>query len=208
MDAVILCAGKGERLRPLTENRPKPMIPVAGKPILEHIIEKVEDLVDNIYLVVKYKKEVIIEHFKNHPKIKFLEQGEIDGTGHAVLTAKDYVDEDFLVLNGDMPLVRQESLKRFFTLEADAIISTFLLDNPSGYGRVITEKNEVKKIVEEKDTNKEEKEIKRVNAGVYLFKKEFLELFLPMLDNNNKSKEYYITDLIERLSLPEKKFYF
>ena len=102
MDAIILCAGKGERLRPLTENRPKPMIPIAGKPILQHIIEKVEDLVDNIYLIVKYKKEVIIDYFKDYPKVKFLEQGEIDGTGEAVLTAKDYVDDEFLVINGDI----------------------------------------------------------------------------------------------------------
>lgn len=71
MDAIILCAGKGERLRPLTENRPKPMIPIAGKPILQHIIEKVEDLVDNIYLIVKYKKKRLLIILKTIQKSNF-----------------------------------------------------------------------------------------------------------------------------------------
>ena len=102
MDAVVLCAGKGTRLLPLTENRPKPMIPIGGKAILEHIIDKIHPFVDKIYLIVKYKKDIIIEHFKNNPKVEFITQGEIDGTGYALLEAKDMVKNNFLVINGDI----------------------------------------------------------------------------------------------------------
>ena len=133
MDAVILCAGKGTRLMPLTENRPKPMIPIAGKPILEHIIGKIEDFVDNIYLIVKYKKEIIINHFKNHPKITFIEQKEIDGTGYAVLMAKNHINDDFLVINGDV--IFDDDLKDIMHYKNAMALTE--VDNPENFGVVV-----------------------------------------------------------------------
>lgn len=169
MDAIILCAGKGERLRPLTENRPKPMIPIAGKPILQHIIEKVEDLVDNIYLIVKYKKEKIVDYFKNHPKIKFLEQGEIDGTGQAVLTAKDYVDDEFLVINGD--IIFEDDLEEF--LKYKYAVAVKEVKNPENFGVVVLDdENNIIELQEKPENPKSN----LINAGIYKFDKKIFEL--------------------------------
>ncbi|WP_048055486.1 bifunctional UDP-N-acetylglucosamine diphosphorylase/glucosamine-1-phosphate N-acetyltransferase GlmU [Methanotorris igneus] len=190
MDAVILCAGKGERLRPLTENRPKPMIPVAGKPILEHIIEKVENLVDNIYLVVKYKKEVIIEHFKNRPKIKFLEQGEIDGTGQAVLTAKDYVDGDFLVLNGD--IIFEDDLEKF--LKCKNAMALTEVKNPENFGVVVLDKDNNIIELQEKPENPKSN---LINAGIYKFEDEIFEI-LEDIEPSERG-EVELTDAIKEL---------
>jgi bifunctional UDP-N-acetylglucosamine pyrophosphorylase/glucosamine-1-phosphate N-acetyltransferase len=195
MDAVILCAGKGERLRPLTENRPKPMIPVAGKPILEHIIEKVEDLVDNIYLVVKYKKEVIIEHFKNHPKIKFLEQGEIDGTGHAVLTAKDYVDEDFLVLNGD--IIFEDNLGEL--LKYKNAIALKDVKNPENFGVVVLDNENNVIELQEKPKNPKSN---LINAGIYKFENEVFEILKDI--KVSERGEVELTDAIKELTKEKK----
>jgi bifunctional UDP-N-acetylglucosamine pyrophosphorylase/glucosamine-1-phosphate N-acetyltransferase len=96
-----------------------------------------------------------------------------------------------------MPLVTASSIEPFLAQNATAVLSTFVLKDPSGYGRVITQGSEVKKVVEEKDATLTEKMVTRVNAGVYLFDKQFLEKFLPKLSNNNAQKEYYITELVE-----------
>jgi bifunctional UDP-N-acetylglucosamine pyrophosphorylase/glucosamine-1-phosphate N-acetyltransferase len=101
-----------------------------------------------------------------------------------------------LVLNGDMPLIDTKSLEEFLKFEEPIILSCFDLENPTGYGRVIIENKKVKYIVEQKDATPVELLCKTVNAGVYMFKKELLNKYVPMLSNDNKQKEYYITDLI------------
>ncbi|MEO2116865.1 MAG: bifunctional UDP-N-acetylglucosamine diphosphorylase/glucosamine-1-phosphate N-acetyltransferase GlmU, partial [Methanocaldococcus sp.] len=195
MDAIILCAGKGERLRPLTENRPKPMIPVAGKPILQHIIEKVEGLVDNIYLIVKYKKEKIIDYFKNHPKVKFLEQGEIDGTGEAVLTAKDYVDDEFLVINGD--IIFEDDLEEF--LKCRYAIAVKEVKNPENFGVVVLDDESNIIEIQEKPKNPKSN---LINAGIYKFDKEIFELIEKTEISERGERE--ITDAIKQLIKEEK----
>ncbi|EHP86140.1 bifunctional UDP-N-acetylglucosamine diphosphorylase/glucosamine-1-phosphate N-acetyltransferase GlmU [Methanotorris formicicus] len=195
MDAIILCAGKGERLRPLTENRPKPMIPIAGKPILENIIEKVEDLVDNIYLVVKYKKEVIIEYFKNHPKVKFLEQGEIDGTGYAVLTAKDYVEEDFLVLNGD--IIFEDDLEKFLKYKNAMALKE--VKNPENFGVVVLDDENNVIELQEKPKNPKSN---LINAGIYKFENEVFEILKDIKPSERGEVE--LTDAIKELTREKK----
>ncbi|CAB3287727.1 UDP-N-acetylglucosamine pyrophosphorylase / Glucosamine-1-phosphate N-acetyltransferase [Methanocaldococcus lauensis] len=195
MDAVILCAGKGERLKPLTENRPKPMIPIAGKPILQHIIEKVEDLVDNIYIVVKYKKEKIIDYFKDYPKVKFLEQGEIDGTGQAVLTTKDYVDNEFLVINGD--IIFEDDLRGF--LKYKYAIAVKETKNPENFGVVVLD--EENNIVEIQEKPKNPKS-NLINAGIYKFDRKIFDLIEKTKISKRGERE--ITDAIKQLIKEEK----
>ncbi|XRO75137.1 bifunctional UDP-N-acetylglucosamine diphosphorylase/glucosamine-1-phosphate N-acetyltransferase GlmU [Methanocaldococcus sp. 28A] len=190
MDAIILCAGKGERLRPLTENRPKPMIPIAGKPILQHIIEKVEDLVDNIYIVVKYKKEKIIDYFKDNPNIKFLEQGEIDGTGEAVLTAKDFVSDEFLVINGD--IIFEDDLRRF--LKYKYAIAVKETKNPENFGVVVLD--DENNIIELQEKPKNPKS-NLINAGIYKFDKKIFDLIEKTEISEREERE--ITDAIKQI---------
>ena len=195
MDAVILCAGKGERLRPLTDNRPKPMIPIAGKPILQHIIEKVENLVDNIYLIVKYKKEVIIDYFKDYPKVKFLEQGEIDGTGEAVLTARDYVDDEFLVINGD--IIFEDNLDEF--LKYKYAIAVKEVSNPKNFGVVVLdEDNNITELQEKPEHPKSN----LINAGIYKFDRKIFELIEKTAISERGERE--LTDAIKLLIKEEK----
>ncbi|AEH06829.1 bifunctional sugar-1-phosphate nucleotidylyltransferase/acetyltransferase [Methanothermococcus okinawensis] len=190
MDAVILCAGKGTRLMPLTENRPKPMIPIAGKPILEHIINKIEGFVDNIYLIVKYKKEIIINHFKNHPKITFIEQKEIDGTGYAVLMAKEYIKDDFLVINGD--IVFDDDLKNIVDYKNAMALTE--VSNPENFGVVVLD--DENNIIELQEKPKNPKS-NLINAGIYKFEKNIFDI----LENLKPSKrgEVELTDAISEL---------
>jgi len=190
MDAVILCAGKGTRLMPLTENRPKPMIPIAGKPILEHIISKIEDFVDNIYLIVKYKKEIIINHFKNHPKITFIEQKEIDGTGYAVLMAKNYINDDFLVINGD--IIFDDDLKDIINYK-NAIALTEV-DNPENFGVVVLD--DENNIIELQEKPKNPKS-NLINAGIYKFEKDIFDILENLKPSDRGEVE--LTDAIKEL---------
>ena len=115
MKAVILAAGEGKRLRPFTETMPKVMLPVANKPILEYIVDAVKNCgIDEIIIVVGYKKEVIMEYFKNYKdcKITYVTQENHLGTAHALLQAKHKLDDTFIVLSGDN-IIDQESIEQF-----------------------------------------------------------------------------------------------
>jgi bifunctional UDP-N-acetylglucosamine pyrophosphorylase/glucosamine-1-phosphate N-acetyltransferase len=175
---------------PLTENRPKPMIPIAGKPILEHIISKIEDFVDNIYLIVKYKKEIIINHFKNHPKITFIEQKEIDGTGYAVLMAKNYINDDFLVINGD--IIFDDDLKDIINYK-NAIALTEV-DNPENFGVVVLD--DENNIIELQEKPKNPKS-NLINAGIYKFEKDIFDILENLKPSDRGEVE--LTDAIKEL---------
>ncbi|GBF36467.1 bifunctional sugar-1-phosphate nucleotidylyltransferase/acetyltransferase [Methanofervidicoccus abyssi] len=190
MDAVILCAGKGTRLLPLTENRPKPMLPVGGKPILEYIIEKVENLVDNIYLVVKYKKDVIIDYFRDHPKVKFVEQGDIDGTGYALLSARNFLGDEFLVINGD--IVFEDRLKEILLHEnAMGLVE---VENPKEFGVVVLDRESNIVEIEEKPENPKSN---LINGGIYKFQSDILDI-LEDLEPSERG-EVELTDAIKEL---------
>ena len=190
MDAVILCAGKGTRLMPLTENRPKPMIPIAGKPILEHIINKIENFVDNIYLIVKYKKEIIINHFKNHPKITFIEQKEIDGTGYAVLMAKNHINDDFLVINGD--IIFDDDLKDIINCKNAVALTE--VHNPENFGVVVLD--DENNIIELQEKPKNPKS-NLINAGIYKFEKDIFDILENLKPSDRGEVE--LTDAIKEL---------
>lgn len=190
MDAVILCAGKGTRLLPLTENKPKPMLPVGGKPILEYIINKVENLVDNIYLVVKYKKDMIIDYFRDHSKITFVEQGAIDGTGYALLSARNYLGDEFLVINGD--IIFEDDLSGILSYEnAMGLVE---VENPENFGVVLLDREGNVVEIEEKPKNPKSN---LINGGVYKFQSDVLDI-LEDLEPSERG-EVELTDAIKEL---------
>jgi len=193
---IILAAGQGTRMK---SELPKVLHKISGLPMIHYSIKTAQSVSDDVTVVLFYQAERIEKEISdNFENIKFKVQDHINypGTGGAVMGIET-VHDKVLVLNGDMPLVTPDSLKPMLEREGDIVMSVFDLPDPSGYGRVVVENSEVKAIVEEKDCTEEQKEIKTVNAGVYIFKKGVLERYLPRLSNDNAQAEYYLTDIIK-----------
>ena len=193
---VILAAGKGSRMK---SPKAKVLHSISGKPMLYHIVKESLHVSDDVTVVVAHQKDAVIaEVSKDFPNITFVIQDDVNfpGTGGAMknVVAKH---EKVLVLNGDMPLITAGALQGFLTTNADIVLSIFDLQDPSGYGRVKIENGEVSYIVEQKDANEYELAITHVNAGIYAFKKEVLENYIPKLSNANAQNEYYLTDVIK-----------
>ena len=196
LSVIVLAAGQGTRMK---SNLPKVLHPVSGLPMLHHVLKAAQALSDDVTVVLYHQADRIRDDIESHFEgIRFVLQDHVNypGTGGAVMNIAPRHDR-VLVLNGDMPLVTPEALKPLVETDADIVMSVFDLPDPSGYGRVVVEKGEVQAIVEEKDCTPEQKRIRTVNAGVYCFKKEVLDRYLPLLDNDNAQQEYYLTDIIE-----------
>ena len=192
---VILAAGKGSRMK---SNKAKVLHNICGKEMLYHIIKASKEISDDVSVVIAHQKEAVKEQMlKYFDDINFTVQDDVNfpGTGGAMKNVK-VKNEKVLVLNGDMPLINADALKGFLTTDADIIMSIFDLQNPDGYGRVKITDNKVEYIVEQKDATEDELKITHVNAGIYAFSKEVLQKYIPLLDNNNAQKEYYLTDVI------------
>lgn len=192
---VILAAGKGSRMK---SNKAKVLHTVCGREMLYHIIKASREISDDISVVVSHQKEAVIEKMSSYfNDINFVVQDSdnFPGTGGAMKNVETK-NEKVLVLNGDMPLITKESLEGFLKSSSDIVMSIFNLENPDGYGRVIIENGQVKKIVEQKDASETELHVTAVNAGVYAFSKEMLDKYIPLLTNDNAQGEYYLTDII------------
>jgi len=165
MKAVILAAGEGKRLRPFTETIPKVMLPVANKPVLEYVVDAVKNNgVHDIIIVVGYKKEVIMDHFKNYKgaKITFVVQEKQLGTAHALLHAKRNIKDTFIVLSGDN-IIDHKSISKLIKDDSKYSILIKEHPNPSKYGVVFIEKEKLKELVE-----KPKEEVgKFISTGVY-----------------------------------------
>lgn len=192
---IILAAGAGTRMK---SDTPKVLHKISGKPMLYYSIKEALKLSDDITVVLYHQfekvKEEIEKYFSN---INFVIQDHKNypGTGGAVMGITPKY-EKVLVLNGDMPLIQANELEKF-EINATIVMSVLELESADGYGRVIIENGNVKKIVEQKDASEDELKITTANAGIYQFETKFLLENLPKLDNNNAQKEYYITDLVE-----------
>jgi bifunctional UDP-N-acetylglucosamine pyrophosphorylase/glucosamine-1-phosphate N-acetyltransferase len=192
---IILAAGAGTRMK---SDTPKVLHKISGKPMLYYSIKEALKLSDDITVVLYHQfekvKEEIEKYFSN---INFVIQDHKNypGTGGAVMGITPKY-EKVLVLNGDMPLIQASELEKF-DIDATIVMSVLELESADGYGRVIIENGNVKKIVEQKDASEDELKITTANAGIYQFETKFLLENLPKLDNNNAQKEYYITDLVE-----------
>ncbi|WP_456453244.1 bifunctional UDP-N-acetylglucosamine diphosphorylase/glucosamine-1-phosphate N-acetyltransferase GlmU, partial [Hydrogenimonas sp.] len=170
----------------------------SGLPMLHYAVKAAQALSDDVTVVLYHQHERIREDLQHRFEgLRFVIQDHENypGTGGAVMNI-DFRHEKVLVLNGDMPLVTAEALEPLIAPDADIVMSVFDLEDPSGYGRVVVENGEVQAIIEEKDCTEEQKRIKTVNAGVYCFKKEVLERYLPQLSNDNAQQEYYLTDVV------------
>ena len=196
LSVIILAAGQGTRMK---SQLPKVLHPISGRPMLFYVIKAAKALSDDITVVLYHQADRIREAVEaefSGLDYKLQDHANYPGTGGAVMDIPTR-HEKVLVLNGDMPLVTRESLEPLVKEEADIVMSVFDLPDPSGYGRVVVENGEVQAIVEEKDCTPEQKAIRTVNAGVYVFKKEVLDRYLPQLCNDNAQAEYYLTDIIK-----------
>ena len=193
---VILAAGKGSRMKSTT---PKILHTISGKSMLSHAIDAGQKVSDDITVVLYHQAQRVQEAIEaEYSNINFVMQDakNFPGTGGAMkgVTTKY---EKTLILNGDMPLITQNSLLALTKGDADINMSVIKLDNPNGYGRVIIENGEVKEIVEQKDCNEAQLDTKTVNAGIYCVNTELLNHYIPLLSNDNAQKEYYLTDIIK-----------
>ncbi|MFH1709481.1 MAG: NTP transferase domain-containing protein [bacterium] len=198
--AVILAAGKGVRMK---SDLPKVSHPVFGKPMIVRVLDAVEGLkLDEIFVVVGYRADVVRSECKGF-NVTFVEQKEQLGTGHAVMQTAPYIkDCVVLVLNGDMPLIKTDTLKEFISRHlgsksASATVLTAVLPDPGSYGRIVRGGGErILKIVERKDASAEESAIKEINTGTYCFNSRDLLDALNEIKPDNAQKEYYLTDVI------------
>jgi len=182
-------------------NLPKVMQPLAGRPMIDHVITTAGTLTNKISTIIGYKKDVLNEHLiTNFKNVETFVQPELNGTAGAVKAAQKNImdDEDVLILYGDVPLISHESLKNALNDNHDAVILTMIPKDPFGYGRVIKDDSGLAtEIIEEKDANAEQKKINEVFTGIMIIKGEMLLSSLDEVNNNNAAGEYYLTDVIK-----------
>ena len=194
---VILAAGKGTRMY---SDLPKVLHPIAGKPMVKHVIDTAKQLgAHNIHLVYGHGGDLMQQRLANEP-VNWVLQTEQLGTGHAMQQAAPFFadDENILMLYGDAPLITKATLEKLIAAKPDKGIAllTVVLDNPTGYGRILRENGNVVGIVEQKDANAEQLKIQEVNTGVMVSDGASFKKWLTQLDNNNAQGEYYMTDVI------------
>ncbi|MGB8657788.1 MAG: NTP transferase domain-containing protein [Candidatus Zixiibacteriota bacterium] len=202
--AVILAAGKGKRMN---SDLPKVLHQLGGKPIVEYVIDTAKKLgAQRIILIVGHKGNQTQESLE-HLEVEFVVQEEQLGTGHAVLQTKELLsdfDGDVLILYGDVPLLKADTLKRLLTehrkRKVAATVLTAVLDDPSHYGRIIRdEQGMVQEIVEAKDASADQRDIKEINSGIFCFDRQALFSVAEKITNHNQQGEYYLTDAIRLL---------
>ena len=199
--AIVMAAGKGTRMK---SKNSKLVQKIYGKEIVKRAVENAQKAgVRDIVAVVGYKKEEVMKVLGDN--IKYAYQDEMLGTGHAVMQAKEYLKGKkgkVLVLNGDVPLIRPETLNKLIEKSIEnkeyATLLKTIYNDTTGYGRIVRDEGgNIEGIVEEKDTTPEQKKIKEINAGIYCFDIEALLKALEKVTPNNKQGEYYITDVIQ-----------
>ncbi len=208
MNIVILAAGQGKRMGPsLTKSVPKVLHLVAGRPMLAHVLDAVSagttGMPVNIVVVVGHGANQVQEMFPSGASadrsLRFVEQSQQLGTGHAVLQAAPLLDEAVptLVLYGDVPLIRSTTLQRLLAVGGDVALLTVQLAQPAGYGRIVRDwHGNVLRIVEERDADEDERKLTEVNTGILIAPTAKLKRWLKALSNDNEQREYYLTDVI------------
>ena len=197
LSVIILAAGQGTRMR---SDLPKVLQPLAGQPLLGHVLETAESLgPDDVCVVYGHGGDAVPTAFPG-PAIRWVLQAEQLGTGHAVQQAMPNTPHEnrVLVLFGDVPLLTVSTLRRLLeATPADELsVLTIDMDEPTGYGRIIREGNSVIGIVEQKDASEAQKAIREINTGVMVCPAERLRGWLDNLGNDNAQGEYYLTDII------------
>ena len=198
LSVVILAAGQGKRMK---SDLPKVLQPLAGRPLLKHVIDTARALEPvSIHVVYGHGGDRVREVLKDE-KVSWVLQAEQLGTGHAVMQAAKHLNDSdvALILYGDVPLTRSHTLDELLSHAGAKAMSllTVMLDDPTGYGRVIRDsKEQVQKIVEQKDASKKELLVRECNSGVMAMQAKLLKGWLSRLNNDNAQGEYYLTDVI------------
>ena len=198
---VILAAGQGTRMK---SKIPKVLHKVLDKPMLDHVMEAAQVVTNNKPIVViGHMSDMVREHLGDKAEIAL--QEEQLGTGHAVMMAEHYIDDEdeVLILCGDTPLIKGETLKEMTKIKSEgyaAVVMSAVEEDPTGYGRIIRdESDDFMRIREQKDASEEEKAIKEINAGMYIINGKLLKENLSKLSVNNAQREYYLTDVLEHI---------
>ncbi|MCF9033672.1 bifunctional UDP-N-acetylglucosamine diphosphorylase/glucosamine-1-phosphate N-acetyltransferase GlmU [Acinetobacter nectaris] len=194
---IILAAGKGTRMR---SQLPKVLQPLAGKPLLGHVIQTAKQLqAQRIITIFGHGGSKVQETFKQE-NIEWVEQAEQLGTGHAVQMTLPVLPHDgfSLILYGDVPLVTSETLEKLLEASQNTGIGMITLNvaDPTGYGRIVRKNQKVQAIVEHKDASEEQRQITEINTGIYCVENRKLHEWLPKLSNANSQGEYYLTDIV------------
>lgn len=201
LKVVILAAGQGTRMK---SDVPKVLHRVLDKTMVGYVIEASRDAgADDICVVVGHQSAMVKNTIKDlYDDINFAVQKEQLGTGHAVMQAGDFIkDGNILVLCGDTPLITADTIKKLCDVHEQnnnsVTVVSMVVDNPTGYGRIIRDNDSFSKIVEQKDANADELKVNEVNSGVYIFKADALNKAFESLSNDNSQGEYYLTDTLE-----------
>jgi UDP-N-acetylglucosamine pyrophosphorylase len=204
---VIMAAGKGTRMK--NPDMAKVMYTVAGRPMVEHVVDLALGIgASRVVAVTGWQKETVIDHLRSTRKpVECVVQEPQLGTGHAVLQAEDALNGfrgDVVVLSGDVPLLRAGTMHALMAehrrARASATVLTAMLDDPTGYGRILRNgEGSVIGIVEQKDATPEQRAIREINSGIYVFDNGALFGGLHKITPNNAQKEYYLTDVFAYL---------
>jgi len=199
MNIVILAAGMGKRMHSAL---PKVLHPLAGKPLLSHVVDTARALCPSSLTVIYGHGGEAVPQALQASDITFAKQEPQLGTGHAVMQAIPYLNEaaPTLILYGDVPLTTAASLQRLLdSAGADKLsILTVELENPAGYGRIVRERDAIVRIVEQKDATDTERAIREINTGIMVAPTAKLKQWLSTLSKDNAQGEYYLTDIVAR----------
>ena len=206
--AVVLAAGKGTRMK---SARAKVLHEVFFKPMLHHVLDVVvQTEVSSCAVIVGHQRQAVAESLTEYA-VHLVHQEEQLGTGHAVLCAEPVcrVMEHILILCGDTPLIQAETLRAFIgqhlRSKSDLTLMATVMDNPFGYGRILTnDAGHILAIVEEKDASESQRQIQNINAGIYLVRRDFLFHALRQIRTDNSQGELYLTDIVS-IARREKK---
>jgi len=198
VSVIILAAGQGTRMK---SKLPKVLHPIGGRPLLGHVIQTANALHAKQTVVVYGHGGELVRNTLASEAVTWVEQAEQLGTGHAVAQATPQIADEhcILILYGDVPLTRATTLSDLiFRAGSDKLaLLTVHLDNPFGYGRIVRDTHgHIQRIVEQKDSNDDEKKIDEVNTGILAVNGRLLKTWLTRLDNKNAQGEYYLTDII------------
>ena len=201
LTAIILAAGKSTRMK---SRKPKPLHEICGRAMLSYVLEACYGVgCKKVIVVIGHGKDEIVAQFGDDKRITWVEQTEQLGTGHAARVCVPYLKEetgDVFILTGDGPLIRSEVLRTLLHAHHDdkaaASMATAVLDDPTGYGRIIRDDNgDFVEIIEQADATPEQREIQEVFPSYYCIKAQELVSAVGKITNKNKKNEYYLTDL-------------